>query len=591
MGVNFLKLELSELFGQGPQDALRIFFSAKTFNLLVRLDFQAWMLRVRARGSHSRRYFWMCKQVWKYVIIMYLAFTCFYLYNMAIAPAEPKVKPRRGKGKHGNIKVTLPPMMPKDPEEDKNDFLKMFPDPQLNINPQQLRRRRQQMRELQNANLEKKRRQQIENEHKFEEKARQLKFQDRIQLLEYLKAYQFPTPKTRKRVELISKIRWRMMSQESVSMNYFGEDPDPPYDINDHYQKLRRVLNTKQSLELSYKPFTLVRPAFAVDKDRKIFLRNRENEEAMRTRQDNQFVGFIDAYKDGLVSAQIDCDFKNQRRLFIEYTADEDDVRVLGKTVCPLLIPKSDEFQGFITSVLPKIIQAYDVILASDVYLLIFEPRDSNILLLLDRLGIDRDRLIFHKKGLWKIKTVIDTCITPPLHPALFKTARRAMGTHENRTVPINEANVILLLREDTEEGGRKMVNKAEVTGNLFNRYGSHLKLVRQTATISESVDIFKNAKIVIGVHGGALYNILFAPSNTYVVEIMPIDKNGNVCEATGKLAHQTFWSLAAMLGQKYWMLVEEPRRENCNVKVDIEKLLKVLDKIDERHKYHEEGL
>lgn len=68
----------------------------------------------------------------------------------------------------------------------------------------------------------------------------------------------------------------------------------------------------------------------------------------------------------------------------------------------------------------------------------------------------------------------------------------------------------------------RREINDIELLKEfLENKYGDKFKaLIFETMEFRDQIKYFKNAKIVIGVHGGGLANILFCKPNTALIEI-----------------------------------------------------------------------
>ena len=175
---------------------------------------------------------------------------------------------------------------------------------------------------------------------------------------------------------------------------------------------------------------------------------------------------------------------------------------------------------------------------------------------------------------------MINTCITPPVHPDLWQIARRMLGAPEERLVPPTEASVILLTRAKQFNPGRKLMNSEDVLHFLLHRYGgNHVVLFKGGYSLVQSIEIFRKAKIIIGVHGGAFYNMMYAPRGTHVIEIMPtVVSNGDIPRG---LAHAIIWKMAGLLEQPYWRIPIMPLATSNNVQLNIAKLKGILDKVD----------
>jgi len=64
--------------------------------------------------------------------------------------------------------------------------------------------------------------------------------------------------------------------------------------------------------------------------------------------------------------------------------------------------------------------------------------------------------------------------------------------------------------------------------------------------SIGEQVAVMQDAKIVVGAHGAALSNLLFAPENCTVIEIFSPDYFRTDC----------FYTLSGILNLDYWYIV-----------------------------------
>jgi hypothetical protein len=94
--------------------------------------------------------------------------------------------------------------------------------------------------------------------------------------------------------------------------------------------------------------------------------------------------------------------------------------------------------------------------------------------------------------------------------------------------------------------------------------------------TVAEQVELFANADVIVGVHGAAMTNVLFAPAGTPVIEILdPMHVVG------------CYYALSASLRQRYWYLFGEnsaagegraSRKGYDDISIPLELLLRTLD-------------
>lgn len=98
------------------------------------------------------------------------------------------------------------------------------------------------------------------------------------------------------------------------------------------------------------------------------------------------------------------------------------------------------------------------------------------------------------------------------------------------------------LLVSRRHSGSRRAVNEAEI--EAFLRAYHFETCMPETLSFREQVALFAQAEMVVGVHGAALTNLLFAPPGTVVVEIME-----------PSFTHDTFmfWTMCESYGHEYW--------------------------------------
>jgi hypothetical protein len=108
---------------------------------------------------------------------------------------------------------------------------------------------------------------------------------------------------------------------------------------------------------------------------------------------------------------------------------------------------------------------------------------------------------------------------------------------------PARAGRKIMISRADTR--GRGIVNWPDVE-QVFRRDGFEVVTLAGRA-VDEQIALFQDAAQVVGVHGAGLTNILFAPRDCCVLEIVP-----------PLVAVHDYWLLASSLGQRYSALVSE---------------------------------
>ena len=326
---------------------------------------------------------------------------------------------------------------------------------------------------------------------------------------------------------------------------------------------------------INYSFFRLKEPYFIDENDRKMFLLDQHNQNHLREPSKDMLTGIIDVIPNGTVNGGIDCGWRTDLSKFrIRPKSAKGHYSVL----CPLLIPDGGAFQHFVDGVLPKLMQMRSILPFQGITYLFRRPRDQNIYAILKHMNIS---FAFYDSGDITADYLVNTCITPPVHPLLFSGIRKMLtNSSDNTDKTFGDGFVILLTRAHSRNSGRNMRNKDKIISYLQGRYGRRFRVFNGDLTFNDSMNLFQQARIVIGVHGGAFYNIIFAPSSLHILEIMPTTTTGKVTPRY--IAHPIFWVISNMLNQTFWRINNVPLDSAGNVNVDIGKVSKMLDKIDE---------
>ena len=153
------------------------------------------------------------------------------------------------------------------------------------------------------------------------------------------------------------------------------------------------------------------------------------------------------------------------------------------------------------------------------------------------------------------------------LSPAVRTDARRRVIYASRRDVTGSTGDG----RVGSGGGGRRVVNEDAITQLLRKRYGDELVVfVGGEHSVTSTIELFSNARTVIGPHGGAFVNTLFCAERTALVEFVP-----------ARQPTQYFYRTSACLGQQYWPLPIRGRGHADPLEVPLEELLRILDAID----------
>lgn len=128
--------------------------------------------------------------------------------------------------------------------------------------------------------------------------------------------------------------------------------------------------------------------------------------------------------------------------------------------------------------------------------------------------------------------SVVYPCVAPPLHPFLWQTAQAAvLGL---RPLPMERRTRIIYCGRTgvgkTENMGRRVLNEFELLPALraaAAARGLALDVFDSSAFAGADaqalLDYWSTARLIIGPHGGALSNLVFAGCGTTVIELFPL--------------------------------------------------------------------
>lgn len=117
----------------------------------------------------------------------------------------------------------------------------------------------------------------------------------------------------------------------------------------------------------------------------------------------------------------------------------------------------------------------------------------------------------------------------------------------------------------------RGVINEDALIALLRKRYGDEMTVfVGAGHSVTSTIELFSQARIVIGPHGGAFVNTLFCAEGTALLEFLP-----------ARQPTQYFYRTSACLGQQYWPLPIHDRGHEDALEVPLDDLLRILDVLD----------
>ena len=196
-------------------------------------------------------------------------------------------------------------------------------------------------------------------------------------------------------------------------------------------------------ISLKYASFSQHEPNFMTEKDKDLFFMFKANSYALLPPSDAQLSGNIEILYLGKASERLDCGWKN--KLTDYYVEDSSALaKVANKflqspseLIVPLLVPDGWSFQHFTDGILPKLAQIAPFLSHPQVKVMLRNPRDSIIVEMLEKVGIDQSRIVHYDSGEKTLGYQLNTCITPPLHPGLWSKMRNLLGVGTSLQVNI----------------------------------------------------------------------------------------------------------------------------------------------------------
>ncbi|KAJ5077657.1 hypothetical protein M0811_05756 [Anaeramoeba ignava] len=126
----------------------------------------------------------------------------------------------------------------------------------------------------------------------------------------------------------------------------------------------------------------------------------------------------------------------------------------------------------------------------------------------------------------YKIDKLLIICNIPFVHPRKFQEiktflVKNILKIKSNEEIPNYQQENIIYLPRVNNYNGRNVINNEEVENYLRKRFGNKFKIFshKEHENLKELVEYFSKAKVIIGSHGGAFYNLLFASSHPIIIE------------------------------------------------------------------------
>ena len=267
-------------------------------------------------------------------------------------------------------------------------------------------------------------------------------------------------------------------------------------------------------------------------------------------------------------------------------------------------VPDGWSFQHFLDGIGPKLSHSRSYLQKyPDAKVIILQGVrfDRSVKEIWSMLGVKDSERIIHYNSNMKVGAhlLINPCRTPGIHPRLWQDARQMYWSISGLPKSKNESqmnNLIYIQRTATNAmNGARLILNEEPFIKILRDYCSKYSLnyvqydhSKDKDHIRSRIELFYHAKIIIGVHSGALSNMNFAQSGTTVIEIMPYKHDSSSLPMTCSMfkvedikacAGYILYTQARLLNQSYWILPTVVNQEG-NMNVDMGRVEKLFDQI-----------
>lgn len=207
----------------------------------------------------------------------------------------------------------------------------------------------------------------------------------------------------------------------------------------------------------------------------------------------------------------------------------------------------------------------------------------------LDLLGIPEDQCIFASNShLYRAEEIYFATpfLMEPIPKKLLLAVRDALIRAAFRRPTSRQYNDNLIVIIQRKEANRKIANLQaliDLVASLFSDKNYEILTFDASTSISEQIQIFNNAKIIIGVMASGLTNILYAKSDSYVIEIHPDFDSIDACtNKSGIINHGCEWAwwLSSVVGSHYWILPTPYQLSDYSLTCPLKEMKKVLENI-----------
>ncbi|CAM2721839.1 unnamed protein product [Rotaria socialis] len=268
-----------------------------------------------------------------------------------------------------------------------------------------------------------------------------------------------------------------------------------------------------------------------------------------------------------------DCGYNYEDKSVRRTFERESDATVIYDKAVIYTFPDGWSFQHFLDGIGPKLFHSSSYL---DKYpdtkvIIIRDSRfDRSVKEIWSMLGVDESSRIIHYPPNMKIgaRLLINPCRTARIHPRLWHDACEMYWSISNLSKTFdarNRKNFIYIQRtsRNAMNGARLILNEQPFI-DLLKEFclKNSLNYIqydhsKDSNHIKHRIELFYNAKYIIGVHSGTLSNMNFAQSKTTIIEIMSLPMTCSMFYPADlkACAGYSLYTQSQLLNQTYWIL------------------------------------
>jgi hypothetical protein len=206
----------------------------------------------------------------------------------------------------------------------------------------------------------------------------------------------------------------------------------------------------------------------------------------------------------------------------------------------------------------------------------------------LEIIGMPKERVVYLDNGYYQVDKIYYPSYLGKISSTPKENVSWVRKNLLNKYYPqeCSSKNYVYISRRDA--GGRRVLNEEEIV-EFLKPIGFEI-VVPGKMSLKEQITTFRSAQIIISPHGAALANMVFAPPNSTIIEMIPETKNqidGSYNNLANSCGHQYAFLTGSIPGLKMTDIEEilstgwdDAKDRSLDFYVSLDKLKALLEKV-----------